>query len=429
MKDNNYEVIFVKNSNEFIGLKGRHGRLEFYVPAVFRRSESQDDEKRTLIRFLDSLKYSGSKESGLLDDDIYGEKISKIWPISSFLWIIRDYLENGYYYNREKVFRRDSRGKISWKKTLKTTPVISDGNIVYTKLVTSLMSSTNDIVAQIYKLCLRYSFERVGWVFNLYESIDVQQLKTKEEMSYIISTELSKTFDDVKRQRFKHMLKIIDNVNDQDSMINDSFDYGVKNYYHVYEKMIDKAFKGISEKELKRYFPSGHWMFNGATREVSASSSLYPDTIYKRKIIDKESNEEKNEIFIFDSKMYKFGLSRSIVDLPATDSIQKQITYGDYVKFTVDKNSKVRNAFVLPFNKQTFKYRKDDLKVSDNLCYIGYAFADWQNDERDEDHDYIYLFMIDFNYLLMNYDKKNNDVDLICDLIDELLEAQRINKR
>ena len=41
-------------------------------------------------------------------------------------------------------------------------------------------------------------------------------------------------------------------------------------------------------------------------------------------------------------------------DLPETQSIQKQITYGDYVFNTLDKsdNSKVRNAFILPYNKK-----------------------------------------------------------------------------
>ena len=49
---------------------------------------------------------------------------------------------------------------------MKYTPIISDGNIVYDKLVTSKKSPVNDIITHIYKICLKESLDKIGWLFN-----------------------------------------------------------------------------------------------------------------------------------------------------------------------------------------------------------------------------------------------------------------------
>ena len=69
------------------------------------------------------------------------------------------------------------------------------------------------------------------------------------------------------------------------------------------------------------------------------ASSLRPDTILKR----------DGATYILDAKMYQYGVTKDVRDLPETQSIQKQITYGDHVFNTLDKsdNPKVRNVFVL----------------------------------------------------------------------------------
>lgn len=60
-------------------------------------------------------------------------------------------------------------------------------------------------------------------------------------------------------------------------------------------------------------------------------------------------------------KCISMALLITLNDLPETQSIQKQITYGDYVFNTLDKsdNSKVRNAFILPYNKKLENFLND----------------------------------------------------------------------
>ena len=115
-------------------------------------------------------------------------------------------------------------------------------------------------------------------------------------------------------------------------------------------------------------------------------------------------------------------------DLPETQSIQKQITYGDYVFNTLDKsdNSKVRNAFILPYNKKLEDFLNDPntLKYNDgNLAYFGQAYTDWRNAEDPKDYEKVYAFGIDFNYLLENYNRPDYAIiDILCKRIEELIK-------
>lgn len=115
-------------------------------------------------------------------------------------------------------------------------------------------------------------------------------------------------------------------------------------------------------------------------------------------------------------------------DLPETQSIRKQITYGDYVFNTLDKsdNSKVRNAFILPYNKKLEDFLNDPntLKYNDgNLAYFGQAYTDWRNAEDPKDYEKVYAFGIDFNYLLENYNRPDYAIiDILCKRIEELIK-------
>ena len=196
------------------------------------------------------------------------------------------------------------------KKTMKQIPIYSDGNIIYDKLVTSKMMASNDLIAQIYKLCLKQSVDKIGWVYNCNFKIEVQQIVSTSEMISVVRKELNNTFDDIKRMRFNHMLKIL-KTTEGNKMISNKYTYGIKNYYYVFETMVDKLFDGIKESEKKKYNPNGYWQLNNQNPKLA--SSLRPDTILKR----------NGATYILDAKMYQYGVTKDVRDLPETQSIQK----------------------------------------------------------------------------------------------------------
>ena len=275
------------------------------------------------------------------------------------------------------------------------------------------------IVKDIKKIAFKdHKFDREQlkeWFHNCNFKIEVQQIVSTSEMISVVRKELNNTFDDIKRMRFNHMLKIL-KTTEGNKMISNKYTYGIKNYYYVFETMVDKLFDGIKESEKKKYNPNGFWQLNNQNPRLA--SSLRPDTILKR----------NGATYILDAKMYQYGVTKDVRDLPETQSIQKQITYGDHVFNSLDKsdNPKVRNAFILPYNKKLENFVNDPntLKYNDgNLAYFGQAYTDWRNTEDPKDYEKVYAFGIDFNYLLENYNRPDYAIiDTLCKRIEELIK-------
>lgn len=402
-------IIYVEKANDFIGFNIDKSGVTVYAPQSFRK---EDKYKSDLVALLKSISLAKTKE---IEKNKKGsDKSDNIWPVESYLWIVRDYLENGFYYNREKTYSNSNSGKIDWKKTLKQVPIFSNGNIIYDKLVTSKMAASNDLVAEIYKLRLKHSVSKIGWLYNFDFHIEAQQFVSVTEMVSIIKKELDNTFDDIRRMRFNHMLKIL-NTSEGTKVSSNTYTYGIENYYYVFETMVDMLFDGLDEKKKKQYNPNGYWQLNNQGEKKA--SSLRPDTILKR----------DGKTYILDSKMYQFGVTHKIEDLPETQSLQKQITYGDYVS-KIDKTDKVRNAFILPYDKKKeFDDNIDVVRYRDgDLAYVGEAHVDWRNDKSNSDYDNIYAYLIDFNYLLRNYKRVDYQmIDELCQSIEEKINSKK----
>lgn len=400
------KINFVEKSTDFVGIKLNKNEIEIYIPQVFRKEENY---KRDLLLFLNSISLAKTIEH---ENIRKGKKEEEIWPFNSYLWIINDFLESGYYHNREKTYSDSHNGKIEWKKTLNNPPIYSNGQFIYDKLITSRMSISNDIIAQIYKLCLKQSINRVGWLYNYDFYVDVRQLISTKEMIATIQKELLDTFDDIKRTRYSHMLKIL-KASSGNNLISNFSTYGIENYHYVFETMVDMFFDGIKD-DKKKYNPNSYWKLN--SQAPFKATSLRPDTILKR-----------NEItYILDAKMYQYGATHNINDLPSTDSIQKQITYGDHA-YNKLKIKKIRNAFILPYNKKNVSFINDVgiLRYNDsNLVYFGQAYADWRSVVgQPKDYEKVFAYGIDFNYLLKNYKKiDTNIIDTLCSSIEEQLK-------
>lgn len=391
----------VRKSDEFVGIKIVDKKINIFVPQVFRYDK--DTFYKDILLFLKSISLAETIQKEYVKKG--KNNLSSIWPFDSYLWIIKDYIENGYYYNREKAFSKKS-GKIDWARTIKNTPIYSNGNLIYDEFISYKISASNDVIAQIYRLCLRQSIEKIGWLFNVKIKVDVQQLISKNEMIHRIKQSINNTYDDIKRLRFNHMLKILTET-EGETIVSNSYMYGIENYYYVYERMIDIYFDGTKD-DKKKYNPNGYWKLNNSAPQHA--SSLRPDTIV----------EKDGVTYIIDAKMYQYGATHDVADLPGTQSIQKQITYGDYV-MNVLGNKEVRNAFIIPYNKELDAFKNDANIIYFNerkLAYIGYAYADWREQSQQTlEYDKIHTFLIDFNYLLNKYGKQNTEYEDIVELL------------
>ena len=110
-------------------------------------------------------------------------------------------------------------------------------------------------------------------------------------------------------------------------------------------------------------------------------------------------------------------------DLPETTSIQKQITYGEYIeKLKYEGIKDIRNAFILPYDKLNNKFGYFNI-----LEYIGYATSEWK--DNDKNHEVIHAFLIDLSHVVKTYNKMHHESEI--DLLVRNIEDNTIllNKR
>lgn len=399
-----------KVDDRFIGLRIVNNEIEFHYPETFNINLNDDKELRhDIISILRTISLAKTISS---DKSSYNSKHKDkyAFPIKSFLRIINDYLTFGRYENREKVYENGIKGKINWKKTMLSNAAISDGNIIYTDIISEHKNHIDNILNEIYLFCVQKAIDSIGWLYKFKFSSngkDYYKLFNKKKYMNIINDELSHSFDDQKKIRLINMKNIIQGLDD--GMINSiNFIYGVDSYDYVYEKMIDSMFSCLKGEAKKTFNPNATWNLLYPMHYNIDSTNLRPDTILKN----------DDNLYILDAKYYRYGISFKSSDLPETTSIQKQITYGEYVKRAKeDKFKNIYSAFIMPYNK----YKNDNVdKLHKNIEFIGIATAQWFDKGDKEKNRKIAGILIDMKFLIDNW-AKNNDSNIrnLTDLISK----------
>lgn len=380
-----------KSNDSFIGLKIYGNDIRFYYPEAYRINESavESTDVLNILRTISLAKTSSSEKTKTYSTvNIDGD-----FALNSYLWIISDFLSNGFYVNREKLFKVNQHGKVNWKRTLKQQPMICNGNVIYGDIVSEVKNTQDNILVEMHRFCVKTSLDFIGWLFNLdSDFIEATRFNAGIKAFYLatLQNELDATFDDEKRMRLLHMKKILSGIDDDFS--GNEFVYGVDSYHYIFEKMINEIF---GTEDPAEYYPKAKWKLVKNYFEETESSSLMPDTVLK-------SNFD-GSVYIIDSKFYRFGTTQDErYDLPDTTSIQKQITYGDYVK-NEKGESKIFNAFLLP-------YDSEDEKETEIIKYIGYAEPNWRK-VRDESHGKVYAFLIDLKHVISTWNSVNHNFE------------------
>lgn len=399
----------VLGDTEFVGLKFEKGKPYVYFPRGYK-IETEDDNKarKDIIRLLAVLHRFQGKNDGEKSLPNPGSLTS--FPLLSYQYIIRDFLLHGYYIEKEPKFLTASRGKTNWKRTVQQIhPQIDDGNFVYLDyIVKTHKINDNNLLTRIHEFCVYESFKNLGWLY-----LDSSALPKKPQIRLnkkaflsVLQTALSNTFNDTKRKLFNSMINIINQASETvTETVEPSF--GVYRFEYVWENLIDYVF---GEDNIDKFFPHAKWHIVTQKGYVEQSSALEPDTII---CLD-------DKLFIIDAKYYKFGITNRAADLPATSSIQKQITYGDYaLEHLGYRNNNIYNAFVMPFGKAS--------NADKNYKFVSVGTADWETyDNSTPNHKYVLGILLDTRYIMETYTRHNNsEIENLTNLIVESLSEYR----
>ncbi|MEG1474716.1 MAG: LlaJI family restriction endonuclease [Longicatena sp.] len=405
MENRNYEIVRAEGGKQFVGLRIVNNLMEVHIPNSFAISNGEREQKLDILAILNTLKL-GNKEYFVTTLG-FEKQNPALWAFDSYFWIIRDYLNNGIYTERQKSSVINGAGKINWKQTIQNNdPIIIGKSAVYSKLIVDTYKNENTFISDIYKICLNIAKDRLGWLFGFDKFIDVNESLELCKIKKTVELEYLNTFNLSQRIRFSHMIKILDGVTD-DTIKSSFFIFGVKSYDHIFEKMIDKKYGNVTDKN--RYYPRTRWILESGDK---LNARLEPDTIFKH----------KDTIYILDAKLYKFGENGLNKNLPDSQAIQKQITYGKYIN-KICSNMHIRNVFVLPYNKEL-----NSFELTDNLVYFGYALADWNDMLKLQDYEYIIGLFIDMKFLILKWSEKNNDEQqALVNLVESNLNSIKNN--
>jgi hypothetical protein len=241
------------------------------------------------------------------------------------------------------------------------------------------------------------AFEKFGWLWTSFtpKKPILDCLKNPKYYVSILKNELSKTFNDKKKELFTACISVLEYKRNSKSQ---GFYFGTTHFNTVWEGLIDNAY-GIPQADKKQYFPPARWNFVPALKTIGKENTLKPDTIM---------DNGDGSLFVLDAKYYSFELNPN--NLPSAADINKQVRYGAYAQ-QIEKSKCIYNAFLIPYDFKTNRYNLDT--KDEPYAFIGSASLLENNDDTSigDPNKKLYKkvlgILVDTKWLLQNSLKAN----------------------
>ena len=375
------------DGDRFVGIKADSDNAMVYFPMGYELPKDEDAVRQDIMQLIAVLSEFNEKTDHLLHMSSFEAPQSVNFPINAYMTIIRYYLNHGYYTEKESVIKLGDHGHIDYKASIRhVTFYQEDGSPFFEKYaVRGTMPNEKNLITMIHKYCVYHCFKQLGWLFTPHLPADPHIKENHDQFIYVLRRKLADTNDDQKKMLFNSMIAFIEHFDDPTH--DKRFYFGTDRFEYVWEKMIDSVF-GIKGKEA--YFPRTRWALKYGDQKNNYA--LEPDSIM---ISD-------GKIYVLDAKYYRYGVTGKPKDLPESTSINKQITYGEYIyeqkrlREQYGDNVPVYNAFLMPYNKDD-----NPFGINDIFANIGEATSDWKHNNIP--YQRVQGIVIDTRYLIYNY--------------------------
>ncbi len=427
------------SADEFVGIrKGKLDSVKIFFPAGYFQNDDEiknypEDKLRESVLNLFAVLSDSS-----LSDKNFQSAISRFpddnsevqFPMSAYLNVLRNYLDFGYYTEKEILFKRGAQGKINWGRTIKTTrPILSEDeqNVLYLKPVARYTHhNESELITQIHKFCVHDVSKRIGFIFG----VEIQQEPTLDFdynlFQSVLQAKISRTFNDRLLHLFGDLQRIVEYIANKltiDASKADDFYFGVNKFAPIWEAMLDRIFGNINPNESKADFnPHTFWQFeNGSIKDANKYSNMRPDTIMRQ-----TNSDGIDEIFVLDAKFYSYGIANGT--LPDSGSITKQIAYAEYIEANKDNGKKfdveaqhIYNAFLLPYRAKEIPDAEPYRIKPYRMKFFGIARSDWKSDKPFSKfyrpyHQIVGIFL-DVESVMKNYNQSKVAQSELAELI------------
>lgn len=410
------------NGTDFIGIKITPEKKELVFPMGYHllkkeldTNQIEKNERKQIFNLIRIITSFSNHNKGEITSKLNGKQLND-FPVKAILFLIEDYLErNSYYTEKEILYIKNTSGKINWQRTIKKSkPVVSENGIAFLNfIIRKNRIQENQLITELHKYCVYKSFEIFGFLYTSFlpERGLLDEKEVSKNLKYFkqfLKDKIDSTNIESNIELFKNMFDFLNNLVCEDE-IKEAV-YGTNCFQTVWEKMIDNYWGTIKQYQKEKYFyPASKWNFLDGTTKIN--HPLRPDTILL----------ESGQCFIIDAKYYSYTMLRELIlededeqqsilihgSIPGTDSIQKQITYAQYLDkdiktYNYEKREKYRfhhkdiyNVFLIPSEN-----------TSNKIEYIGNGISYWHDGSKN--YHKIHIISVDTKFLIENY-KLSND--------------------
>ena len=406
------------NSNEdgdrFVGIKADSDNVMVYFPIGYQLPEKEADIRTDIKHLIQVLSEFTTSEDRLLAVNKFAEPQSVDFPINAYKSVIEYYFSIGgkYYTEVDPIYKTSVKGKQNWLRTVRDqVPLVQQKNdvssFIYTEFtVRDFTPNDTKKITQINRFCVYEAFKRLGWLYVPYMPEQPGLHPDVEEAVRILNDKLGNINDDNKRRLFQAMKDMLLYMDEKTS--DKQFYFGTDNFDRVWEKLIDRAF---GEKDKDKYFPRSRWLLD--YDKYKEKRPLMPDTIMIY----------NDKYYVLDAKCYKYGWTGMPNHLPDSSSINKQITYGEYLEKNKNiDNDSLFNAFIMPFNM-----KKNFFEIDSFVGNVGEAVGDWRKNKKN--YERIQGIVMDTRYLMYHYSGKlMKEKVALAECIETVLTREEVPK-
>ena len=394
------------DADTFVGIKCDSDGISVHFPLGFRVSDDDRSLRKDILMLMSTIANTTARKDSETNEQSK-EYNATVFPLQAYLYVIYDYFSRGFYKEREVIYTQAKQGKINWGRTIKTQKsFVSDNNVFYLDFVVKKNCiKENELITLIHEYLVYESFDKVGWLFTASKPSRPRIKYNERLFRGVLIDKITHTFNDRNKKLFQNMLSIIEYQGNNEAP--SKFRYGTYRFEYVWEAIIDKVY-GIKGKEL--YFPKTSWKLEGKEYD---NACLEPDTIMIW----------NDNVYVLDAKYYKYGFTGHPGDLPESTSINKQITYGEYIaenekfKELHGSNLSVYNAFLMPYDSHNPLWNSED-----NLHFVGEAVSNWKDNSKA--YHRIQGVMVDTKYIMsIAVTQDLREIEKLADLIEKSMRG------
>lgn len=302
--------------------------------------------------------------------------------LSTIIYLIDDYNENGLYINQKNIIETNGDGEILWDNTINETfPIINNNRPFYIELKTiNTLNNELDYFSRLHAFVITDCCRKLKMA-NLLELFEIEYISLSEEnisefgnidyILYKINNELNVQFVTRKQVLLKTLYAYLSY---KKSLVHDFglSMYGTNSFNLVWEKVcsfvfnnklstklenlnlpvkLHKDYIDKKEKTLLKIIEKPSWIcFDNEKKYIKkAKDTLIPD------IISLYKKENTMCFGIFDAKYYNTILKKDkLYSYPGIEDVTKQYLYQlAYNDFLLKHNFKsIKNAFFMPTDKE-----------------------------------------------------------------------------